>query len=329
VNGVASFLHRDALSSVRAVTGAGGEVTETAVYRPFGEQQERVLDASAAGEDKGFIGERYDADAGLQYLNARYYDPKLGLFLQPDWFEITEPGVGRNRYSYSFNDPVNLSDPTGNAVYRDVDGDGRNEYVGQARDIYGDRADDPTLTYRERTAMFEAYVAANGGSWGHESDAFREFASTQNASEIVSEAPNRQPNRNLRGGLLGALLAIITGAQNQPNRWEYAYHYTSRSGLAGILASQSINPSLRAVRPNDARLGDGVYLTTIDPLSGLTRGQIAGRLFGDPRLVNRVSACVTVNISGLAVARVETTILVPGPNPLYIGDRLAGYGTLP
>jgi hypothetical protein len=66
VNGVASFLHRDALSSVRAVTGAGGGVAETAVYRPFGEQQERVLDASAAGEDKGFIGERYDADAGLR-----------------------------------------------------------------------------------------------------------------------------------------------------------------------------------------------------------------------------------------------------------------------
>jgi RHS repeat-associated protein len=116
VSRVASFLYRDALSSVRAVTGPGGGMAETAVYRPFGEQQERVLDASAAGEDKGFIGERYDADAGLQYLNARYYDPKLGLFLQPDWFEVTEPGVGTNRYSYSFNDPVNLSDPGGNAV---------------------------------------------------------------------------------------------------------------------------------------------------------------------------------------------------------------------
>ena len=27
---------------------------------------------------------------------------------------MTEPGVGTNRYSYSFNDPVNLSDPNGN-----------------------------------------------------------------------------------------------------------------------------------------------------------------------------------------------------------------------
>jgi hypothetical protein len=36
------------------------------------------------------------------------------MFLQPDWFEVLRPGVGTNRFSYSFNDPVNLSDPSGN-----------------------------------------------------------------------------------------------------------------------------------------------------------------------------------------------------------------------
>jgi len=65
-------------------------------------------------QTKGWIGERFDADAGLQYLNARYYDPELSLFLQPDWFEVTKAGVGTNRFSYSFNDPVNGFDPGGN-----------------------------------------------------------------------------------------------------------------------------------------------------------------------------------------------------------------------
>ncbi len=54
------------------------------IYHPFGETRDWVSDAAAAEETKGFIGERYDADAGLQYLNARYYDPELGLFIQPD-----------------------------------------------------------------------------------------------------------------------------------------------------------------------------------------------------------------------------------------------------
>lgn len=72
-------------------------------------------DPLVAEEKKGWIGERYDAGAGLQYLNARYYDPELGQFIQPDWFEVTQQSVGTNRYSYSFNDPVNNSDKSGNA----------------------------------------------------------------------------------------------------------------------------------------------------------------------------------------------------------------------
>ncbi|NOX73212.1 MAG: RHS repeat-associated core domain-containing protein [Alphaproteobacteria bacterium] len=92
-------------------------------YRPFGELTEafnRGAQPPDPEETKGFIGERFDSDAGLQYLNARCYDPELGRFIQPDWFEVTEAGVGTNRYAYSANDPVNLSDPGGNNFWGDV-----------------------------------------------------------------------------------------------------------------------------------------------------------------------------------------------------------------
>ena len=116
-NGVTEFLHRDALNSVRATSGPGGAPDRRTSFRPFGEATTQTLDPAAAPEDKGFIGERFDTDAGLQYLNARYYDPKLGLFTQPDWWEVTQAGVGTNRYAYSANDPVNLSDPGGNSFW--------------------------------------------------------------------------------------------------------------------------------------------------------------------------------------------------------------------
>ncbi len=72
-----STLHTDHLGSVSSTIGwDGAEDTETA-YRPFGEIEEVVLDLTAFEETKGFIGERFDKKAALQYLNARYYDPKL------------------------------------------------------------------------------------------------------------------------------------------------------------------------------------------------------------------------------------------------------------
>jgi RHS repeat-associated protein len=73
-----------------------------------------VFDATAKAENRGFIGQSFDRNAGLLSLNARYMDPKLGLFTSPDWLAPPIPGVGTNRYAYSFNDPVNLKDPSGN-----------------------------------------------------------------------------------------------------------------------------------------------------------------------------------------------------------------------
>ena len=116
----ASYLHSDQLGSVRVVTGADGASDREVSYRPFGEAVEAVTDPSALPETKGFIGERFDADAGLQYLNARYYDPKLAMFIQPDWFEVTKAGVGTNRYAYAGNDPVNAGDPGGNGFWSDL-----------------------------------------------------------------------------------------------------------------------------------------------------------------------------------------------------------------
>ena len=116
MSGKVEYLHKDQLGSIKLITAADGTLVKTSTYAPFGEAFDEMLSLTRADETKGFIGERFDADAGLQYLNARYYDPRLGLFIQPDWLNPTQQGVGTNRYSYSFNDPVNLSDPNGNCT---------------------------------------------------------------------------------------------------------------------------------------------------------------------------------------------------------------------
>ena len=48
--------------------------------------------------------------------NARYYDPELGRFIQPDTVipDLSNP-QSYNRYSYCVNDPLTLNDPNGKA----------------------------------------------------------------------------------------------------------------------------------------------------------------------------------------------------------------------
>lgn len=82
------FLHHDQLGSVIGVSNASGATALRSTYRAFGEKNvDRQFDLTISDETKGFIGERYDADAGLQYLNARYYDPELGAFIPQDPFK--------------------------------------------------------------------------------------------------------------------------------------------------------------------------------------------------------------------------------------------------
>ncbi|KGM35346.1 hypothetical protein P409_04970 [Inquilinus limosus MP06] len=109
------YLHRDGLNTVRLVTTAAGAVEESSTYTPYGDRTRTSVAGATTEETKGYIGEREDPEIGLVYLNARYYDPEIARFVSPDWWDPTKEGVGTNRYAYSFNDPVNKSDPSGHA----------------------------------------------------------------------------------------------------------------------------------------------------------------------------------------------------------------------
>ncbi|MQX42983.1 hypothetical protein GHK58_22860 [Sinorhizobium meliloti] len=109
------FLHRDHLSSVRAVTDIDGNIVESTRYLAFGESANKAMVTQ-----KNYVGERFDPETGLMYLNARYMDPTFGRFISPDFVDPTSEGVGTNRYAYAANDPINKSDPNGHAFLTNV-----------------------------------------------------------------------------------------------------------------------------------------------------------------------------------------------------------------
>jgi RHS repeat-associated protein len=96
---------------VRGLTDGDGTRLTAARYQPYGARADIAV-AAAARTDHAYLGERQDP-TGLLDLNARIYDPVLGRFLSPDWWDPTDPGVGSNRYAYALNDPINGADPSG------------------------------------------------------------------------------------------------------------------------------------------------------------------------------------------------------------------------
>ncbi|MER7663569.1 RHS repeat-associated core domain-containing protein, partial [Streptomyces sp. NPDC096193] len=54
----------------------------------------------------------YQDPTGLYHYAARYYDPNIGRFTQPD-----PSGQEKNPYLYAEGDPVNRIDPTGLAAW--------------------------------------------------------------------------------------------------------------------------------------------------------------------------------------------------------------------
>ncbi|WP_248001717.1 polymorphic toxin-type HINT domain-containing protein [Streptomyces sp. RPA4-5] len=74
---------------------------------------------------KGYVGGTDDtADTGLTHLGAREYDPETGRFLSVD--PVLDPADPQqiNGYTYSNNNPLTFSDPTGQ-LFADPDGSGR------------------------------------------------------------------------------------------------------------------------------------------------------------------------------------------------------------
>jgi len=57
----------------------------------------------------------------LSLTFALFANAASAMFIQPDWLDPTEPGVGTNRYAYSANDPINKLDPGGNLSYNTED----------------------------------------------------------------------------------------------------------------------------------------------------------------------------------------------------------------
>ncbi|MEO5662756.1 MAG: RHS repeat-associated core domain-containing protein [Nocardioides sp.] len=105
VDGATVFPVLDGLGSVTGTLDGSGKLASSTAYSVFG--QPASAGAVGAGDTYGYTGHAWDADAGMHYARARWYDSGAGRFASED------PVDASNLYSYVRNQPATYTDPTG------------------------------------------------------------------------------------------------------------------------------------------------------------------------------------------------------------------------
>lgn len=113
------YRHLDHQGSVVAITTDRSTSMEALANAPWGERKLRLWDGPLdpgydAVNSRGYTGHEHLDPVGLIHMNGRVFDPELGRFLTPDPI-IQAPGNTQsyNRYSYTFNNPLSYTDPSG------------------------------------------------------------------------------------------------------------------------------------------------------------------------------------------------------------------------
>ena len=107
------FYHPDHLGSSSFITNLEGEVVQHIEYVPFGEVfiEERN---SVWNTPYLFNAKEFDEETGLYYYGARYYDPRVSLWISTDRFEEKYPNV--TAYSFTANNPMKFLDINGDSL---------------------------------------------------------------------------------------------------------------------------------------------------------------------------------------------------------------------
>lgn len=113
----ALFDHTDHLSGASVVTADGGSVEETFDYHPYGSI--RIDEKSGDwSQQRKYAGHEFDDASGLSFMEARYYNPETGRFLNIDpafrdlSFRLEDP-QSLNSYAYARNNPLKYVDLDG------------------------------------------------------------------------------------------------------------------------------------------------------------------------------------------------------------------------
>jgi RHS repeat-associated protein len=151
------YYHSDHLGSSQIMTDSSGELVQHYAYKPYGNERWKDNDAAFSVTNR-YTSQQIDEDTGLYYYGARYYDPQIGRFIQPDSIIPDASSQGLNRYAYCYNNPLIFTDPSGNDAFSFV-----GDFFSNVGDFVGGAI---SWGFSAITDFWEAAYATLSNAWG-------------------------------------------------------------------------------------------------------------------------------------------------------------------
>ena len=205
--------------------------------------------------------------AFLVAMIATFATQANALFLTPDWFDPTQPGVGTNRYSYSFNDPINLRDPNGNdAITPEEDGsykDGNDETIQSEIQIEVDSIVGPFPEFDtpERRKMLSSPANASLR------DQLLNQAATRSGETVLGRSPYTNPAIASAG--IAGVAAMARGNGQFPTKGKIAPSTRISPIIGGGASLKNLTPGELA-RIQNAANRTGVEISVVGSRAGGT-----------------------------------------------------------
>ena len=128
-----AIIYPDHLGSSSYITNLDGEVSQHIEYVPFGEVfiEERN---NTWNTPYLFNAKEFDEETGMYYYGARYYEPRLSLWMSVDRFAEKYPAT--SGYNYAINNPVRYIDINGDSIR--VSSENRELFNKTLKDVFGE-----------------------------------------------------------------------------------------------------------------------------------------------------------------------------------------------
>jgi RHS repeat-associated protein len=226
--GVTYRIIADHVESPRLVVNATtGQIVERVDYDEFGNV---TNDTNAGFQPFGYAGGLYDAQTGLIRFGARDYDASTGRWTAKD--PLRFGGGDSNLYGYSFDDPVNVSDPTGLDVtetWDSVKETARRRYD-RAKELVKQRIDQIKKMFckkcqEQRQAQEGQEEGREGPEDGVTARELGEHQAEHTVVEATAESVGHATESEVIGPATGTALTAASAAEEGAKGAGYVLHY--------------------------------------------------------------------------------------------------------